>query len=86
MEKNTQEPPYRVVSCQLHSELELAIMSRKTLQVHLEKESLVIEPYDMVTRKNAGEFLLAKLCAHDATKNGEKVEIRLDHIKDWKLL
>jgi len=74
---------YSVVSCQLHSELELAIMHNESISVEvdsqtLESQRLVVKPYDIVTRKNKGEFLLAK------DGENQAIEIRLDQIKTWQ--
>jgi len=69
---------YIPVSCQLHSEYELAIMHAQTLQLiwrtatgKLATETL--KPYDLITREGS-EFLLVQ------SANGEDKKIRLDKI------
>lgn len=75
---------YQPVSCALHSELELAIMHGKQLKVHCsnDNESLVldIKPYDIITRKGRGEFLLCR------DKSGKPLEFRLDSIQKFKMI
>ena len=71
---------YNTVSCEKHSELELLIMYGKTIQIELEKRTLTITPYDIVSRKDSGEFLLGK------TRQGELIELRLDQIKSYNII
>ena len=75
---------YQPVSCRLHSELELIIMHKQTIQLRLKSQSgsrlETIIPYDIISRTGVGEFLLAK----DSKQN--KLEIRLDQIRHFKVL
>jgi len=64
----------------MHSELELVIMHGQCIEVYLPQERLIIKPYDMVTRKDSGEFLLAR------DENDNNVEIRLDKIKRYRII
>ncbi len=77
-------PQYQSISCQMHSELELAIMHKKHLQIYVRENnttlSLIIQPYDIISRKGEGEFLLAI----DNAQN--KISLRLDQIKSFKQL
>jgi mannose-6-phosphate isomerase-like protein (cupin superfamily)/transcriptional antiterminator Rof (Rho-off) len=87
---------YQSIECQLHSELELAIMHGQEMLVcyfdnlHKKEEKQRLKPYDIVTRmlKNvnseelAGEFLLA----YQVECSNIKIEIRLDHIRNYSLL
>ncbi len=77
-------PQYQSISCQMHSELELAIMHKLRLQIHVREnnatQSLIIQPYDIIARKGEGEFLLAI----DETQN--KISVRLDQIKSYQQL
>jgi len=72
---------YQSISCALHSELELAIIQSKKLNISLKTPGTVtlsspvtLNPYDIITRKGEGEFLLA------SNQSGETLEIRLDQI------
>lgn len=75
---------YQPVSCAVHSELELAVMHSNQLEIHYahlnETIILRIKPYDLITRKDKGEFLLA------TDDSGNALEIRLDSICKFKLL
>ena len=75
---------YQPVSCQLHSELELIIMHKQTIQLQLKSESgsrlETVIPYNIITRSGVGEFLLAE------DRNRKKLEIRLDQIQHFKVL
>lgn len=71
---------YNTISCEKHSELELLIMHGKTLQIELEKQTITITPYDIVSRKDSGEFLLGK------NQQGELIEFRLDQIKSYTII
>ena len=69
---------YIPVSCQLHSEYELAIMHAQQLQLIWqgptgELITDILKPYDLITREGS-EFLLAQ------SANGEDKKIRLDKI------
>lgn len=77
---------YQAVSCEMHSELELAIMHGKHLTVcyyesnDMDKEHTIhLKPNDVVTRGHSekGEFLVAM------NDSGELIEIRLDKIKHF---
>lgn len=74
--------PYQPVSCQLHSELELIIMHKQTIQIKLKSETgsrlETVVPYDIISRSDTGEFLLAY------NKGQKKVEFRLDQIISFK--
>ncbi len=74
---------YIPVSCQLHSELELAIMHNKKLKINVNKSSensfLTIKPYDVIT-KDKCEFLLGK------DSEGNAIDIRLDQIRAFQIL
>lgn len=74
---------YQAVSCEMHSELELAIMHGKSLIVCYEesnhmggKHTVYVKAHDLVTRGHSekGEFLVAM------NDSGEIIEIRLDKI------
>lgn len=86
---------YHPVSCEMHSELELAIMHGQRLKIHYlngldnKLTEVDITPYDIVTRGNktnqpeqhiSGEFLLCT----DST--GNSIEIRLDFIQSYSYL
>lgn len=83
---------YHTVSCEMHSELELAIMHGQNLKIYYlnEIDKIAIEaeikPHDIVTRGNktkqleqqqSGEFLLGTDSA------GNPFEIRLDFIQSY---
>ncbi len=76
--------PYQPVSCQLHSELELIIMHKKTIQIQVKSDSgmlaKTIMPFDIISRSGTGEFLLAE------DNNRKKLEIRLDQILQYEIL
>ncbi|MCW8931803.1 MAG: hypothetical protein OQL19_16415 [Gammaproteobacteria bacterium] len=79
-ENNIKAPDhYVVVSCEMHSELELAIMHGKHLKIFYDNEQIVqLKPNDVITRgknEKKGEFLVG----FDET--GKRMEIRLDKIK-----
>jgi len=87
-QKNYQnlEPAYQAVSCEMHSELELAIMHGRKLQIHYSNEpdkqpiTKTIKPVDIITKKNKGEFLI---CTDDIDNT---LEIRLDFIQTYSLI
>jgi len=69
---------YNPVSCEYHSELELAIMRRNLLDVtwhddHNECQTSILNPTDLITEQQA-EYLLA------TNVQNEDIKIRLDHI------
>ncbi len=79
---------YQPVSCQIHSEYELAILRRTRLQLEWRHEAgktirQTVLPVDILT-KNGAEFLKIKTLdhKHNQKQNQEKefVEIRLDQI------
>ncbi|MCU7940824.1 MAG: hypothetical protein KZQ74_11580 [gamma proteobacterium symbiont of Bathyaustriella thionipta] len=93
-QKNEHFISYQAVSCEMHSELELAIMHGKCINIHYQNdtEKEVIEtqltPQDIITRSHktdqfkhqpSGEFLLGI----DST--GKALEIRLDFIISYSL-
>ena len=69
---------YQPISCDLHSQLELAIMHEQHLQIEFvqadERLSLTIKPLDIIARKDKGEFLIAE------NESGQTMEIRLDKL------
>lgn len=76
--------PYKPISCDLHSQYELAIMHKNTLCLTwLEEGEAVtktdITPLDVQT-KNKAEFLIAK------TPEQDELVIRLDHITQMHVL
>lgn len=84
MTDNKFDTPYKPISCDLHSQYELAIMHRKTLCLTWleEGESVTktdITPVDVQT-KNKAEFLIAK------TQEQDEVVIRLDQITQMRVL
>jgi len=81
---NLGKDKYIPVPCQLHSELELAIMHKKQLDIKLtstpsDHKLLTVTPLDVVI-KNKGEYLLA------LNSLGEEVSIRLDKITSYKII
>jgi len=74
------ENDYQPVSCEMHSELELAIMHRTELQLSWQSEDALLTetvlPVDIKT-KNKQEFLYTR------TKKGDSLEIRLDKISTF---
>ncbi|MCU7834146.1 MAG: cupin domain-containing protein [gamma proteobacterium symbiont of Taylorina sp.] len=78
---------YQSISCAMHSELELAIMHGNILNIQLKtltneqsssKDKVI--PYDIISRKGEGEFLLAFNQADKA------IEVRLDQIKYFEII
>lgn len=75
---------YQPVSCDLHSQYELAIMHKNKLYLGwLEEDQLVTEtnitPINVLT-KNKAEYLIAKTAEH------KNLCIRLDHITEMRIL
>lgn len=76
--------PYQPISCDLHSQYELAIMHKNKLclswinEGELNTEENII-PIDVQT-KNKAEFLIAK------TSEQNDLSIRLDHIIEMHIL
>lgn len=82
MENN--EDSYKPVSCDLHSQYELAIMHKNKLQLSwLANGGTVAEsnisPLDIQT-KNKAEYLIA------VTATNKNLCIRLDHITEMRIL
>lgn len=78
------DDPYKPVSCNLHSQYELAIMHKNKLHLTWSShEQLITEtnisPIDVQT-KNKAEYLIA------VTSKNEKLCIRLDHIIEMRIL
>ena len=76
--------PYQPISCELHSQYELAIMHKNKLCLSWLKEGETvteknITPVDVVT-KNKAEFLVVN------TSSENNVFIRLDHIVEMRVL
>jgi transcriptional antiterminator Rof (Rho-off) len=75
---------YRSISCDIHSQLELFIMYKKSLQIeyidNTEKTNIRIKPLDIIARKGEGEFLLA------TDESNNRLEIRLDKLCSFKEL
>jgi len=69
---------YIAVSCKLHSELELVIMHKNSIQLKLEDSCLIMKPHDIITQKGSGEFLVGR------DENDSELIIRLDKIISWK--
>ena len=79
---NLEEDKYIPVSCELHSELELAIMHKKQLEIKLgppKYQLLTVNPVDVIT-KDMSEYLLA------IKRSGKEVSIRLDRISSYKII
>lgn len=75
---------YKPVSCELHSQYELAIMHKNKLHLTYQSEShssvsSIVTPTDVQT-KNKAEYLIA------VTSSGENLCIRLDHIIEMRIL
>ena len=75
---------YQPISCDRHSQLELAIMHRQHLQIEFlqagERLNLTIKPLDIIARKDKGEYLIAE------NESGQTIEIRLDKLIRFKEL
>lgn len=74
----TNNESYLPVSCERHSEYELAIIRGQSLNItwqdeHGELQSETLKPYDLLT-ENKIEYLLAR------RPHGEDIKIRLDRI------
>lgn len=75
---------YQPISCELHSQYELAIMHQNKLQLSwLSEGQLVTEtdisPIDVQT-KNKAEYLIA------VTADNKNLCLRLDHITEMRIL
>jgi Rho-binding antiterminator len=74
----TNNEGYIPVSCERHSEYELAIMRGQSLNItwqdeHGQPQSETLEPYDLLTEQKI-EYLLAR------RPHGEDIKMRLDKI------
>ncbi len=69
---------YTQVSCATHSQLELMIMHAETLQLTINtgmgQETMLLKPYDLVIRRDKGEYLLGR------GMDEKSYSIRLDQI------
>ena len=79
MKEVKSELPYQPISCELHSEYELAIMHKKTLCITWHKDGEVVTetnilPVDIQT-KNKAEYLVVK-----TPEQNNLFSIRLDYI------
>ena len=78
MQKISPETPYQPISCELHSQYELAIMYKTRLQlVYRDKNNFMVNDIVMpidIKIKNKAEYLIA-LSAENKT-----ISIRLDYI------
>lgn len=75
---------YQPISCDLHSQYELAIMHKNTLQLSWSCDGELITetnilPLDVQT-KNKAEYLIA------VTGSNKNLCIRLDHITEMRIL
>lgn len=75
---------YNPVSCEFHSELEIAILQRRLLDITWHDadntlQTAILNPSDLITEQHA-EFLLA------TTVHNEDVKIRLDRIDSLSAL
>lgn len=81
---NNKDDSYQPISCDLHSQYELAIMHKNKLQLSWMKDAELvtetnISPIDVQT-KNKAEYLVAK------TEDNKNICIRLDHITKMRIL
>jgi len=77
------DAPYQPVSCELHSQYELAIMHKNTLCLTWRKDGEVVTetniiPIDVQT-KNKAEYLFAK-----TSEENKPFSIRLDYIIEMR--
>ena len=78
------EDTYQAISCDLHSQYELAIMHKNKLYLSWLAEGEVVTetnvtPVDVQT-KNKAEYLIAETAEH------KNLCIRLDHITEMRIL
>ena len=83
MKETKIEFPYQPISCELHSEYELAIMHKNTLCLTWRKDGEVVTetniiPVDVQT-KNKAEYLVVK-----RTEQDNLFSIRLDYIIEMR--
>ena len=81
---NNQNGTYQPISCELHSQYELAIMHKDKLQISWLSEGQIItetniSPLDVKTEIKA-EYLIA------VTSDNKNLCIRLDHITEMSIL
>lgn len=81
---NNKSDTYQPISCELHSQYELAIMHKNKLELSwLSEVQLVTEtnisPLDIKT-ENKAEYLIA------VTADNKNICIRLDHITEMRIL
>lgn len=81
---NNKSDTYQPISCELHSQYELAIMHKNKLELSwLSDDQLVTEtnisPLDIKT-ENKAEYLIA------VTADNKNICIRLDHITEMRIL
>ena len=84
MKENKLDALYQPVSCELHSEYELAIMHKNRLRLTWHKDGKVVTekniiPIDVQT-KNKAEYLAVKIEGKDAV-----FYIRLDYIIEMRV-
>lgn len=74
---------YIPVSCDLHSQYELAIMHKNKLKLTYKDNSTLLKgvflPLDVITKDKA-EYLIAM------TSENKKIQLRLDYISEMKVL
>ena len=78
---NKDDNKYQAISCDLHSQYELAIMHKNKIQLVCQSEDdmSIVTPIDLETRDKA-EYLIA------VTSDNKKLRIRLDHIIEMRIL
>lgn len=81
---NNKSDTYQPISCELHSQYELAIMHKNKLQLSWHSHGQIItetniSPLDVNT-KNKAEYLIA------VTTDNKNLCIRLDHITEMRIL
>ena len=83
MKDDKTDTPYQPISCELHSEYELAIMHKNTLCLTWRKDGVVVTeenviPVDVQT-KNKAEYLVVK-----TSEQNKVFDIRLDYIIEMR--
>lgn len=83
MKINKPDTPYQPISCELHSEYELAIMHKNTLCLTWRKDGEVVTetnviPVD-VQIKNKAEYFVVK-----TSEENKIFSIRLDYIREMR--
>ena len=81
---NNLDTPYKPISCELHSEYELAIMRKNKLCLTWNEDGnsktrTNLTPVDVITKDKA-EFLIIK------TEVQDEIFIRLDHITEMHVI